>query len=81
MDFSDDDDRDEETFVSAVCLVCQVGAVEYMPAGCRCAILCKKCAMKLATGGKCKRCKKFFGEVRRVPAQLLAAVATASAEM
>ena len=28
-------------------------------------ILCKKCAMKVASGGKCKNCKNFFVECKR----------------
>lgn len=27
---------------------------------CGCYAVCKKCAMKMATGGKCKFCKKFY---------------------
>ncbi len=27
---------------------------------CGCYAICRKCAMKMATGGKCKFCKKFF---------------------
>ena len=30
------------------------------------AILCKKCAMKMATGGKCMRCGEFFVQLKRV---------------
>ena len=34
---------------------------KYYPCGC-CA-LCKKCAMKIATGGKCKICKQLYSSV------------------
>lgn len=27
---------------------------------CGCSVFCKKCAMKMATGGRCKVCKEFF---------------------
>ena len=30
---------------------------------CGCSIFCKKCAMKIATGGKCKICKSMFVSV------------------
>jgi hypothetical protein len=37
----------------------------YMCSPCNCLILCSKCAMRLATGGKCKRCGRLFNEVKR----------------
>ena len=30
---------------------------------------CKKCAMKLASGGKCKKCGKFYANMRRIQEQ------------
>lgn len=27
---------------------------------CKCMIVCKKCAMKMATGGKCRVCKEYY---------------------
>jgi hypothetical protein len=30
---------------------------------CGCSIFCKKCAMKIATGGKCKVCKQMYTSV------------------
>ena len=32
---------------------------------CRCPTLCQSCAMKLATGGKCRTCKKMFVQLKR----------------
>ena len=48
------------------CLKCKVKKVEYeaVPCGHRC--MCKGCAMKMATGGKCKVCGELFGELRRI---------------
>lgn len=33
---------------------------------CRCTIYCKRCAMKLATGGKCKICNGFFNQMTSI---------------
>lgn len=38
----------------------------YRPSTCDCAIYCKKCAMKMATGGKCKNCKQLYPDFKRV---------------
>ena len=46
------------------CLICGETAT-YQPDGCGCAFTyCKAHAMKLATGGRCKSCKAFFGGMR-----------------
>lgn len=42
------------------CLFCKIGEAEYRPVPCKCFEACKKCAMKMATGGKCRVCKQFF---------------------
>jgi hypothetical protein len=39
-----------------VCWSCKKDPIEYRPLNCNCEIYCKKCAMKFATGGKCKSC-------------------------
>jgi hypothetical protein len=46
---------------SSVCIVCKTGTVMYAPVPCACPVYCKRCAMKMATGGKCKKCGGFFG--------------------
>lgn len=48
------------------CIICEKNKREYMCMPCRCEILCKKCAMKMATGGKCRRCKELFTECKRI---------------
>ncbi|GMI34849.1 hypothetical protein TrCOL_g8814 [Triparma columacea] len=50
----------------STCLKCKARRIEYeaMPCGHGC--LCKGCAMKMATGGKCKVCGDMFTELRRV---------------
>ena len=37
---------------------------EAVPCGCR--LACDKCAMKLASGGKCRHCKEWDGGLRRI---------------
>ena len=37
---------------------------EAVPCGCR--LACDKCAMKLASGGKCRHCKEWYGGLRRI---------------
>lgn len=62
-------DKDEQQldreFVKE-CVLCKKAKIEYMCMPCRCNILCKKCAMKMATGGKCRNCKELFVECRRI---------------
>ena len=48
------------------CWRCQIKGIEYACMPCNCAIYCKKCAMKMATGGKCKRCGSMFVSLRRI---------------
>mmetsp|Transcript_97205 Transcript_97205/g.253300 ORF Transcript_97205/g.253300 Transcript_97205/m.253300 type:complete len:89 (+) Transcript_97205:17-283(+) len=56
--------QDEPTEVN--CLYCRKQPVEYETDGCQHAAACKKCAMKTATGGKCKVCGELFPSWRRV---------------
>lgn len=49
-----------------ICLICGKNSITYCPMPCRCPILCKPCAMKMATGGKCRKCKELFSECRRL---------------
>ena len=42
------------------CFFCKTGTPVYLTSPCRCILTCKKCAMKMATGGKCKLCKEYF---------------------
>lgn len=48
-----------------LCFVCHKEPAAYQPDSCQCAFsYCKKCAMKCATGGKCKKCQTFFGSLK-----------------
>jgi hypothetical protein len=49
------------------CWACKTEASTYHPISCECVIYCKKCAMKCATGGICKRCHNMYGTMRRAP--------------
>ena len=48
------------------CMICVKNTITYCCMPCRCEILCKICAMKMATGGKCRKCKEFFTECKRI---------------
>jgi hypothetical protein len=47
------------------CRVCRVREGQFQPDSCHCRYsYCRKCAMKLGTGGKCISCGKFYGSIR-----------------
>ncbi|KAJ3409004.1 hypothetical protein HDU80_003660 [Chytriomyces hyalinus] len=48
------------------CLNCGVNDITYETVPCRHKTLCKACAMKQATGGKCKVCNALFGELKKM---------------
>ena len=48
------------SYREALCAKCTSECVEFMSVPCRCFQVCRKCAMKMATGGKCKFCKEYF---------------------
>ena len=49
-----------------ICKVCKKNPICYRVMPCRHAYLCKKCSMKMASGGKCKICHEFFVECQRI---------------
>lgn len=51
---------------SSPCLACRKAPIEYRCRPCGCAALCAPCARKMATGGRCKRCKELFAELKRI---------------
>ena len=70
---SSDESSDEESpTVSAHCLVCAAKCkgsavrTEYRCLPCRCEVLCSTCSAKMATGGKCRGCGRFFAQLERV---------------
>lgn len=66
MDSSGSSDSEGEKAVPDKCLVCKSAAVEFKCMPCQCPCACKKCAMKLATGGRCKSCGQMFSEFKRL---------------
>ncbi|KAF5839830.1 hypothetical protein DUNSADRAFT_18492 [Dunaliella salina] len=50
----------------AVCLKHEDRAATYAPSSCLCLYMCRECAQKMATGGKCKKCGALFAEVKRI---------------
>ena len=50
-----------------LCMACKKSPATYGPAecdDCGC-VYCKRCAMKFATGGRCKKCGKLFASMKR----------------
>ena len=48
------------------CLKCHKNAISYECDPCGCPAFCRDCAPKLASGGRCKTCKSFYGGLRRI---------------
>lgn len=51
---------------SSRCSNCSVGLAEYCNMPCGCQVFCKKCAMKMATGGKCRKCSSYFTAMKAI---------------
>ena len=51
---------------SKICLVCHKNTIEYCGLCCGKPSLCKRCAMKQATGGRCRVCSVMFGQLKRI---------------
>ena len=54
------DEDHEDISVNEMCIYCQKDQIKFVTRPCRHKGACKKCAMRLATGGKCKTCKSMF---------------------
>jgi len=49
------------SYKEALCSKCSKGeCVTHLAVPCRCFSVCKSCAMRMATGGRCKLCHDFF---------------------
>ncbi|PLW34468.1 hypothetical protein PCANC_22734 [Puccinia coronata f. sp. avenae] len=55
-----------ESIVTINCFVCHSSLATYGPLGCLHRTLCKRCAMKQATGGKCKKCGELFFQLKKL---------------
>lgn len=49
-----------------MCMKCHQKAIEFETGSCHHPCFCKQCAMKCASGGKCKTCGQFYAELTRV---------------
>ena len=63
---TNNNDNDDDIDPSSLCKACHKAPIEYAPSSCRHPLFCKKCAMKVATGGKCKVCGQMFPDLKRV---------------
>lgn len=59
---SDSDSEPEDISVNNKCIYCKKEEIKFITSPCRHKGVCKKCAMRLATGGKCKTCKSMFAK-------------------
>ena len=50
----------EDISTNEMCVYCQKDKIQFVTKPCRHKGACKKCAMRLGTGGKCKTCKDMF---------------------
>lgn len=60
------DDTDRPLTKLTSCLKCHAHPVEYETNSCHHRLFCKACAMKCASGGKCKVCNKLYGNLQRI---------------
>ncbi|KPA85494.1 hypothetical protein ABB37_01782 [Leptomonas pyrrhocoris] len=49
-----------------ICLKCHLKPIEFETESCHHLCFCKACAMKCASGGKCKTCGQFYAALTRV---------------
>eukprot|EP00051_Salpingoeca_urceolata_P009787 m.118929 g.118929 ORF g.118929 m.118929 type:complete len:71 (-) comp16447_c0_seq2:351-563(-) len=57
---------EEDDGAIKMCLKCKTKTAEFASVPCGCPTLCKKCAMKVATGGYCMQCHELFSSMRRL---------------
>ena len=48
------------------CCACRSNNVLFTNSPCQCCAYCKKCAMKMATGGKCRVCGDYFSSMTTI---------------
>ena len=59
-------EKEEKNIEDDICKVCKKEKISYRVMPCRHAYLCKKCSMKMASGGICKVCHEIFVECQRI---------------
>ena len=57
---SDSNSDPEDISINEKCVYCQKDDIKFVTRPCQHKGACKKCAMRLGTGGKCKTCKNMF---------------------
>jgi hypothetical protein len=50
--------------VPSLCFKCKISPATLGSVPCGCTLVCKACAMKMATGGKCRVCSNMFGSFK-----------------
>lgn len=66
MDVADTSGLSSSTNAKSCCRHCKSVDVEFTSDPCECFVTCKKCAMKIATGGKCHLCHDFFTGMKKI---------------
>jgi len=55
-----------EKFTCFICSTKGLGDTMFQSYPCGCNFYCKKCAMKVGTGGRCKTCKQIYSSMKSV---------------
>jgi len=53
----------------SLCFKCKLKPMEYETDPCHHHSFCEKCAMQMATGGRCRVCGNLFSQLRRIHAR------------
>jgi hypothetical protein len=64
---SSEEEEQTDSEITSNCFYCNADEASYRTVPCGCAILCKKCAMKMATGGICKVCRRLYTSMKQIP--------------
>mmetsp|Transcript_19842 Transcript_19842/g.29727 ORF Transcript_19842/g.29727 Transcript_19842/m.29727 type:complete len:99 (+) Transcript_19842:121-417(+) len=62
---NDETSSTDEEGPPPTCIYCQKEPTAFVCDPCRHGAACKKCAMRMATGGRCRVCKEMFSGWRR----------------
>ena len=60
-----------------MCMRCNKLSASHMSDPCECFQVCEACAMKMATGGRCKSCRNMYGAFKAIT---LSAISDANEE-
>ncbi|ODQ51143.1 hypothetical protein SAICODRAFT_36512 [Saitoella complicata NRRL Y-17804] len=59
-------EEDDAEDMKDLCKKCRSSPITHAANGCKHPLYCQRCAMRVATGGKCKTCGEMFSELQRV---------------